>query len=73
MSAGAGEGLTRPRPRRAQDEALLDDIIDRLLDVRNGRPGKQVALSESEVRAVGGGGGPFAGVAEDGALFVVVR
>jgi hypothetical protein len=23
--------------------------------------------------AVGGGGGPFAGVAEDGALFVVVR
>lgn len=24
------------------EEAALDDIIDRLLDVRNGRPGKQV-------------------------------
>lgn len=33
----------------AQDDALLDDIIDRLLDVRTGRPGKQVALSETEV------------------------
>ena len=33
-----------------QDDALLDDIIDRLLDVRTGRPGKQVALSETEVR-----------------------
>lgn len=32
-----------------QDDALLDDIIDRLLDVRTGRPGKQVALSETEV------------------------
>jgi len=33
-----------------QDEALLDDIIDRLLDGRSSRPGKPVALSESEVR-----------------------
>lgn len=32
-----------------QDDALLDDIIDRLLDVRTGRPGRQVALSETEV------------------------
>jgi serine/threonine-protein phosphatase PP1 catalytic subunit len=32
------------------DDALLDDIIDRLLDVRTGRPGKQVALSETEIR-----------------------
>lgn len=39
------------RPRVPQDDALLDDIIDRLLDVRTGRPGKQVALSETEVRA----------------------
>jgi hypothetical protein len=34
-----------------QDDALLDDIIDRLLDVRTGRPGKTVSLSETEVRA----------------------
>ncbi|QCE07466.1 protein phosphatase 1 [Vigna unguiculata] len=31
------------------DQALLDDIINRLLEVR-GRPGKQVQLSESEIR-----------------------
>ncbi len=29
-----------------QDDAQLDDIIDRLLDVRTGRPGKQVTLTE---------------------------
>lgn len=33
-----------------QEEAILDDIIDRLLDVRNGRPGKQVQLTEQEIR-----------------------
>ncbi|GAB4813685.1 hypothetical protein N2152v2_000731 [Parachlorella kessleri] len=32
------------------DEALLDDIIDRLLDARQSRPGKQVQLSEQEIR-----------------------
>ncbi|XP_024519298.1 serine/threonine-protein phosphatase PP1 isozyme 2 isoform X2 [Selaginella moellendorffii] len=32
------------------DPAVLDDIITRLLDVRNGRPGKQVQLSEAEIR-----------------------
>lgn len=37
---------------RLQDDALIEDIIDRLLDVRTGRPGKQVALSETEVPAV---------------------
>ena len=31
------------------DQAVLDDIINRLLEVR-GRPGKQVQLSESEIR-----------------------
>lgn len=31
------------------DQALLDDIINRLLEIR-GRPGKQVQLSESEIR-----------------------
>ncbi|KAL9331341.1 hypothetical protein ACSQ67_000951 [Phaseolus vulgaris] len=31
------------------DQTLLDDIINRLLEVR-GRPGKQVQLSESEIR-----------------------
>lgn len=34
------------------DEALLDDIITRLLDVRSGRPGKQVQLSEAEIRTL---------------------
>ena len=32
------------------DEATLDDIISRLLDVRNGRQGKQVQLTEAEIR-----------------------
>ncbi|PKI32151.1 hypothetical protein CRG98_047469, partial [Punica granatum] len=31
------------------EQALLDDVIKRLLEVR-GRPGKQVQLSESEIR-----------------------
>lgn len=35
------------------EEAALDDIIDRLLDVRNGRPGKPVNLTE-QVRACAG-------------------
>jgi serine/threonine-protein phosphatase PP1 catalytic subunit len=32
------------------DPAQLDEIIERLLDVRNGRPGKQVQLAENEIR-----------------------
>lgn len=32
------------------EEAVLDDLINRLLDVRNGRPGKQVQLAEGEIR-----------------------
>ena len=32
------------------DSAVLDDIISRLLEVRTGRPGKQVQLSEAEIR-----------------------
>ena len=32
------------------DPAALDDIIHRLLEVRETRPGKQVQLSESEIR-----------------------
>jgi serine/threonine-protein phosphatase PP1 catalytic subunit len=32
------------------DTALLDDIIRRLLEVRTARPGKQVQLSEAEIR-----------------------
>ena len=31
------------------EQAVLDDIINRLLEVR-GRPGKQVQLSESEIK-----------------------
>ncbi|KAL3686318.1 hypothetical protein R1sor_008892 [Riccia sorocarpa] len=32
------------------DAAVLDDVILRLLEVRAGRPGKQVQLSEAEIR-----------------------
>ncbi|CAM6095276.1 unnamed protein product [Calypogeia fissa] len=32
------------------DSNVLDDIINRLLEVRAGRPGKQVQLSEAEIR-----------------------
>lgn len=32
------------------DSNILDDIIARLLEVRTGRPGKQVQLSEAEIR-----------------------
>ena len=32
------------------DIAVLDDIVARLLEVRTGRPGKQVQLSEAEIR-----------------------
>lgn len=39
-------------PPGIMEEAALDDIIDRLLDVRNGRPGKQVQLTEMEIRQV---------------------
>lgn len=28
----------------------VDEIIERLLEVRNGRPGKQVQLAENEIR-----------------------
>ncbi|CAK8532774.1 unnamed protein product [Lathyrus sativus] len=32
------------------DEAVLDDIIHRLTEVRLSRPGKQVQLSEDEIK-----------------------
>ena len=32
------------------DEALLDDVINRLLDAKNGRAVKQVPLTEAEIR-----------------------
>lgn len=32
------------------DEAVLDDIIRRLTEVRLSRPGKQVQLSEAEIK-----------------------
>jgi hypothetical protein len=34
------------------DTAAVDDIIERLLDVRNGRPGRQVQLAENEIRSL---------------------
>lgn len=33
-----------------QNEIDLDSVIDRLLEVRGSRPGKQVQLLESEIR-----------------------
>lgn len=41
---GQGQGAV------GMDSAVLDDIIRRLLEVRTARPGKQVQLSESEIR-----------------------
>lgn len=35
-----------------QNEPDLDNIIDRLLEVRGSRPGKQVQLLETEIRWV---------------------
>ena len=32
------------------EESQLDDVIDRLLEVRQSRPGKQVQLTEQEIR-----------------------
>ncbi|GJN31005.1 hypothetical protein PR202_gb19359 [Eleusine coracana subsp. coracana] len=43
MAAAGGQGSS-------MDTALLDDILRRLLEVRTARPGKQVQLSESEIR-----------------------
>jgi len=34
----------------AENEVDLDSIIDRLLEVRGSRPGKQVQLLETEIR-----------------------
>ena len=42
----AGEDLTMAD----QHEVDLDSIIDRLLEVRGSRPGKQVQLLEAEIR-----------------------
>ena len=36
--------------RILQDEEMVEQVIDRLLDVRNGRPGKPVQLTESQIR-----------------------
>ena len=36
----------------SQDPHELDDIINRLLEVKNGRPGKQVLLTENEIRSL---------------------
>ena len=44
LTLGGGE-----EKRNVMDQSLLDGIINRLLEVR-GRPGKQVQLSESEIR-----------------------
>jgi serine/threonine-protein phosphatase PP1 catalytic subunit len=43
MAAARGQGS-------GMDAALLDDILRRLLEVRTARPGKQVQLSEAEIR-----------------------
>ena len=38
----------RPRPK----DAALDSIIERLIEARAGRPGRQVQLSEAEIKAL---------------------
>jgi hypothetical protein len=46
--------LSAPRPASQnmadQNEVDLDSVIDRLLEVRGSRPGKQVQLLEAEIR-----------------------
>jgi len=37
------------KPCAMQDENVLDEIIDRLLEVKDARPGKLVPLTENEV------------------------
>jgi len=34
------------------EESIVDDMINRLLDARNGRPGKPVQLTEAEMRSL---------------------
>jgi Serine-threonine protein phosphatase N-terminal domain len=41
---------SKKKEEGAMDQGVLDDIIRRLLEVRNGRPGKQAQLSESEIK-----------------------
>lgn len=43
--------FSAPAPR-SQDESIVDDLINRLLDARNGRPGKPVQLTEAEMRSL---------------------
>lgn len=43
--SGQGQGQVQ-----GIDEAVLDDIIRRLTEVRLARPGKQVQLSEAEIK-----------------------
>lgn len=38
--------------KKEEDSVNIDSIIDKLLEVRGCRPGKQVNLTESEVRAL---------------------
>jgi len=40
----------QPVTAMAENEVDLDSIIDRLLEVRGSRPGKQVQLLETEIR-----------------------
>lgn len=50
-AAKLASSVTDPRNVMAdQQEVDLDSIIDRLLEVRGSRPGKQVQLLETEIR-----------------------
>ncbi|KAK8950574.1 Serine/threonine-protein phosphatase PP1 isozyme 2 [Platanthera guangdongensis] len=48
---GGGEAEMVAVQGQGIDPALLDDIINRLLEVRSAGPGKQVQLSEAEIRS----------------------
>ncbi len=48
--AEGGQKPEEQERRRIMDSGTLDDIIARLLDVRSAKPGKQVQLSEAEIR-----------------------
>ena len=46
--------MRRVTARHVQEDAVLDDIIARLLAGRTARPGKQVQLTEQEMRQLCG-------------------
>lgn len=52
LSAHLTTPLPKITPTTLTQEAVLDSIIERLVDARSGRPGRAVALTEAEIRGL---------------------